>query len=79
MEPVEVTAVFDPEGEITPLRFSYQGRTQPVSSTGRRWEDEQGLHILVMSPDNRVFELIFSPNGRIWYLRPVAPQDRAAA
>jgi hypothetical protein len=39
MEPVEVIARFDDQGRLTPLSFTWQGRSFPVDSTGRRWQD----------------------------------------
>lgn len=68
MDSIEVTARFDAEGKITPLSFTWRGREYPVDSTGRRWEDEAGLHILVMAPGERVYELVFAPAARRWFL-----------
>lgn len=67
-DPIEVTARFEPNGEITPRSFVYQGETYPVDSTGRRWKDEDGTHILVMVHGNRVFELIYTGDEGRWYL-----------
>jgi hypothetical protein len=69
MEPVEVVARYDALGRITPLSFTWQGQTFPVESTGRRWEDERGEHILVMIPVERICELIFVSPDRRWYVR----------
>jgi hypothetical protein len=68
MEPVEVTARWDARGEITPLSFTWQGHTYPVTSTGRRWRDEAGQHILCMAPGEQVFELVFQPMQGQWSL-----------
>jgi hypothetical protein len=65
----QVIAQFDEEGKITPLRFNWQGQMIAVTSSGRRWEDEVGQHILVMVPGERIFELIFIPAELRWYLR----------
>jgi hypothetical protein len=69
MEPVEVIARFDDQGRLTPLSFTWQGRSFPVDSTGRRWQDERGEHILVMIPIEQVCELVFNPEERRWYVR----------
>jgi len=69
MEAVEVEARFDTHGRVTPLKFVWEGRTYLVDSTGRRWEDAQGQHLLVMIPGGQVFELLFAPLERRWYLR----------
>lgn len=68
MEPVEVTAQFDTQGKFTPLRFTWQGRSYPVESTGRSWEDSDGQHILVMVASGKIFELLFAPAEGRWYL-----------
>lgn len=68
MESIEVTARFDLQGKIVPLSFVLQGRTYPVESTGRRWQDEEGHHILVMVPGDQVFELLYAPQEARWYL-----------
>lgn len=68
MEAIEVTARFDLQGQIHPLSFIRAGQAYPVTSTGRRWEDERGLHILVMAPLEQVVELVFIPAERRWYL-----------
>ncbi|MGW8249913.1 MAG: hypothetical protein ACWGO1_04665 [Anaerolineales bacterium] len=69
MEPVEVVAKFDPNGEITPRSFNWKGADYRVVSVGRRWEDSGSQHILVMVPDERVFELVFQPASGVWSLR----------
>lgn len=69
MEPVEVVARFDAHGRLTPLSFTWQGRSIPVASAGRRWQDERGEHILVMIPFEQVCELVFLPEERRWYVR----------
>ena len=68
MELVQVTAHFNDKGEITPREIIHGASKYHVESTGRRWEDESGLHILVIVPSDRVFELLFVPNDRLWYL-----------
>lgn len=69
MEPIEVTARFDAQGKTTPLSFVWQGKTYTVESSGRRWEDERGQHILIMIPDGQVFELLFAAAEGRWYLK----------
>lgn len=68
MELIQVTAHFDLDGNITPTDFTWQGRHYQVESVGRRWQDEQGTHILVMIPGGRVFELLSGSTGGDWYL-----------
>lgn len=73
MEPVEVTARFSGRGELIPINFTWQGVTYPVDSTGRRWQDDKGQHILVMVPGERVFELLFVTGEMRWYLDRIRP------
>jgi hypothetical protein len=73
MERIDVTVRFESSGRIEPLSFTYDGRTYPIESTGRSWKDEQGFHILVMIPGDRVRELVFMPSDLGWYLHQVGP------
>jgi hypothetical protein len=68
MQPVEVTAKFTPEGRITPLKFCRQDRQYQVESTERRWQEQNGYHILVMAASGQIFELLFSRLESRWYL-----------
>jgi hypothetical protein len=68
METIDVTARFDARGQIRPIKFIWNGTTYQVESTGRTWTAKDGVHILVMVPDNRTFHLLFSPNQGIWRL-----------
>ena len=68
MEPIEVTARFGPQGQITPLRFNWKGHSYLVESTGRRWNGTDGMHILVMAISGDMFELLFAPGEGRWYL-----------
>ena len=68
MEPIGVTVRFDLQGQITPLRFTWKGRSYLVESTGRRWNGADGQHILVMETSGAFFELLFIPGEGRWYL-----------
>jgi hypothetical protein len=68
MEPIEVTAHFDAQGTITPIHFTWKGSSQRVESTGRRWTDEAGQHILVMVSSGRIYQLTFKNTEGRWYL-----------
>ena len=68
MESIEVTARIDPQGQITPLRFVWKGRSYLVESTGRRWTGADGQHILVMASSGDMFELLFAPGEGRWFL-----------
>lgn len=68
MDLIEVDARFSQDGEVLPLRFTWRGDTYPVDSTGRRWKDDRGHHILVMTLGEQVYELVFVPTETRWYL-----------
>ncbi len=68
MESIEVTARFDLDGKITPLRFVWRGQSYQVSATGRQWQQAGEWHVLVMVPGEQVYELVFDPGQRCWYM-----------
>lgn len=72
METIEVIARFTEDGKLYPQRFSWQGIDYTVESTGRHWKDQDGLHILVMVPGERVLELIYQADQGLWYLKQPA-------
>ena len=78
MEPIEVTARFNLTGRIDPIAFTWKDRLYQVESTGRRWDAPDGQHILVMASGEHVYELLFSPSDRRWFLSEVGPHRIAA-
>jgi len=68
MQPVEVLSDRDREGRLLPRQFSTEGRWWQVESTGRRWQSSAGQHVLCLTPEGRVFELIFNPSSGTWGL-----------
>jgi hypothetical protein len=68
MQAIEVTAHFDENGKIMPLRFTWKGSVYQIESVGRHWSSEDGQHILVMVPGGRIFELLFACHESRWYL-----------
>jgi hypothetical protein len=74
MEPVEVTARFDLQGEITPMNLVKDQKTIPVTGVGRRWSDSQGVHILVMVPGGQIFELLFAYAQNRWFMSSTSPE-----
>jgi hypothetical protein len=77
MQSIEVSAVFSPEGKITPLRFRWRGGVHMVESTGRHWQEEDGCHILVMTAGGQMVELLFAPLESRWYLVRSGPDPWA--
>ena len=73
MDPIEITAHFNEEGIITPLRYTWKGGHYQVESTGRRWSDEAGQHMLVMISSGQIYELLFTIHEGRWYINPAKP------
>ena len=73
MEAIEVTAHFDRQGLITPIHFNWKDGTYRVESTGRRWTDEEGQHLLVMVNSGQIYELIFKSSEGRWYISRIKP------
>ncbi len=78
MDPIEITVRFDPQGQITPLQFTWKGRHYLVESVGRHWSGADGQHILVMTGSGKMFELVFAPGEGRWYLGEAAPSRTVA-
>jgi hypothetical protein len=75
MDPIEVTVRFTEQGLITPLHFSWKGSVHRVESTGRRWADEKGQHILIMVTTGKIYELTFKSGDGRWFIRHGEPGD----
>lgn len=73
MEPIEVTVNFSEQGVITPLHFTWKGSRQRVESTGRRWQDENGQHMLVMVASGKIYELTYKSHEGRWYIGQTGP------
>lgn len=71
LEPVEVEALFDEKGGITPLRFRREGRSYQIDNVGRQWEDDAGKHFIISLPVEKVMELLYSTATSRWYLKQV--------
>jgi len=65
-EPAEVEARFATDGQIRVIRFSWRGSKLQVTSPGRSWGADDGLHYLVMTPGDRIFELLYEPVKGLW-------------
>ncbi|MCZ7570116.1 MAG: nicotinamide-nucleotide amidohydrolase family protein [Ardenticatenaceae bacterium] len=65
--PVAVEATFEPDGQITPVALTLEGRVQRISQRGRQWTDATGArHFLVMTTPDAIYELIFVPRTLSW-------------
>lgn len=78
MEPTEVTVRFNIDGGFQPVSFTWKGVSHRIESSGRRWRDDQGYHVLVMAAGARVFELNFDPGELRWSVRPTGAERNAA-
>lgn len=70
LESIEITAHFDADGRITPMHFTWKGSVLRVESTGRRWTDESGQHMLVMVMNGHIYELVYKGMEGRWYIKP---------
>ncbi len=68
MDPIDVTAHWSVDGQVTPISFTWHGEHFTVESVGRRWEDGPHLHALVMVFGGQVYELVFSTEEKRWFL-----------
>ena len=67
---IEVSVRKEIGGQWQPERFNWQDRMYYILEIGRRWQTDDGEHMLVMTPDKQVFELILDSNQADWYLKP---------
>ena len=67
---ITVEAVLASDGWPQPLTLRWQGETLTVTEIGRRWQADNGLHVLVRVTDGRVFEL--HTNGTLWRAQALA-------
>nr|WP_290668515.1 CinA family protein [Ardenticatena sp.] len=67
--PIRVEAEMAPGGLLRPLAFEVHGQRHVVGDVGRRQTDALGRqHIMVMTPPNRLWELVYDPQTQTWYL-----------
>ena len=75
MTRIEVTSHTNTMGKVVPVRFTWDGQETPILGIGRRWQSEDGEHILVMIPGERVVELLYSKD-QTWRLKPLPGQGK---
>jgi hypothetical protein len=73
-EVIAVEARFEIDGAIHPLAFSWRGKRYRVVSLGRRWEEGEARHFLVMTPEEQIYELAYLLEESRWILRRT-PKD----
>lgn len=77
LQAVEVTVHYSPEGAVTPLSFRWRERLYRVEAAGRRWQAEDGWHILVLTTRGQGFEMVFTAADNRWYLGQPGPGPMA--
>lgn len=70
MDEIEVVAHRDTEGFLRIVSIEHDGATQRVESTGRRWVDETGEHVLVMLQGGEVLHLVYKDEADRWFSIP---------
>jgi hypothetical protein len=68
---VGVECRFLADGMVEVRRVQVDGRWQPVEQ-GRQWMDEDGRHVLVMLPGDRVYRLTLRYDILGWEMTPLA-------
>ena len=80
-EAIEVTARFLAEGGLQVLRFRWDGRIYTVTGSGRRWQAEDGLHLLLQAQPEphapqAMFELRYDAQAGRWFMgRRALPEE----
>ena len=68
-EPIKVDVRFLTDGTLRPQAFRRGSRLYEITTVGRQWEEHGERRFLVMTPDERVFELAYLPAEGAWRLR----------
>ncbi len=66
MDAIEVQVRSEPSSKLNPVEFRWRGQTYFVQAIGRRWNDSQGLHILVQAGAQQVYELLYQAENEQW-------------
>ena len=72
---VDVTAHTNSTGKVLPIRFTWNEKEHQILGIGRRWPAEDGEHILVMIPGDRVVELLYGFD-QTWAIKPIPEQGK---
>jgi hypothetical protein len=68
MEGIEVSVRSNAQGNIIPLSFVWKRRVYRIEAIGREWQTAEGDHVLVMTPGNRAFHLLYKTKQGRWFL-----------
>ena len=73
-----VQAEFRRDGTLHPTSFFLDGRDHRITDWGRQWQEGGSRHFLVMTGDQRVWELIFESATSHWAVVPRSTGERRA-
>ena len=69
MTQISVKSRANQAGQQVPFSFIWDGTSYQVEDVGRRWEENDGEHILVrVETNNRVFELRLEKEIDTWWM-----------
>jgi hypothetical protein len=68
LQPLQVESKTTSGNVVIPVTMIWQGRTYRITDTGRRWNSEDGQHVLVLTSEQQSFELVLAPDGATWFL-----------
>ena len=61
--PIEVHARTERQGKLVPVSCVIKGTRYQIFGAGRRWEEDDGEHLMVMFPGARAVELLHALDG----------------
>jgi hypothetical protein len=74
MERIEVTSRGQSDGPLDPVAFTAGREIHQVKDVGRRWDSEDGRHMLVMDTRGKTFHLFYQLSDLSWYwVRDIKP------
>ncbi|MCP4415232.1 MAG: hypothetical protein GY805_01335 [Chloroflexi bacterium] len=65
MKTIGVDCSFAEDGSVRVRKVQLNGRWQSVGQ-GRQWQDENGRHVLIMLPDDTVYEIVLQAGSLQW-------------
>ena len=63
---IHVEARFRDDGEIVPFAFVWEERRFAVLALGRQWQEDSSRHFLVMTSEDKMFEIIYNEDEGNW-------------
>jgi hypothetical protein len=66
---IEVRTRLDRQGKLVPVDCIFQGKKYQITGVGRRWQAEDGEHLMVMFPRERAVELLHCSDGSWMFVK----------